>query len=88
MSTEEKNNEEWNSPYCSVCEACGEEGCCSALCCHHSPNGDYCAGYLRDLRFGYRMYKAMWDLVPDDPETQAKLDEIYDKIYELTYKED
>jgi hypothetical protein len=86
MSTEEKNNEEWESPYCSVCDACGEEGCCSALCCHQSPNGDYCSGYIRDLRFGYRMYKDMWDLIPKDTETQEKLDAIYDKNYDIEYR--
>jgi hypothetical protein len=78
--------EEEYSPYCPVCEACGEEGCCSALCCKHKPEGHYCAGYLLDLQFGYRMHKDMWDLIPNDPETQARLDAIYDKNYDLTYK--
>ena len=85
---EELINEEWESPYCPACEACGEEGCCSALCCNQSPEGHYCAGYIRDLRFGYRMYKDMWELIPKDPETQAKLDAIYDKNWDIEYERD
>jgi hypothetical protein len=32
------------------------------------------------------MYKDMWDLIPKDAVTQAKLDEIYDKNYDIEYK--
>lgn len=78
-------SEDYKSPYCPVCDGCGEDGCCTALCCQQSPDGDYCKMYLRDLRFGYRMFKDMWDLIPQDPESQSKLDEIYDKNYDLEY---
>lgn len=85
MSTEKEPNDEL-SPYCKICEACGIEGCCSPLACHHSPDGEYCKGYIKDLRFGYRMFKDTWDLIPKDPETQKKLDKIYDENYEIEYK--
>ena len=83
MSTEKENP---SSPYCKICESCGIDGCCSPLSCHHSPDGEYCKDYIKDLRFGYRMYKDMWDLIPKDAETQKKLDKIYDENYNLEYK--
>jgi len=41
--------EAYDSPYCSACGGCGEEGCCSPLMCKQSDNGDYCSTYLDDL---------------------------------------
>jgi len=76
------------SPYCQECEACGEEGCCSALMCKQSESGDYCSGYLRDLRFGYHMHR--WienNLLFDIEEHQlAKYWEEYDKTFSKFYK--
>ncbi len=68
------------SLYCPVCDACGEEGCCSPLRCKQSPDGDYCNSYLRDLQFGYSMYTQLYDFIPKD-----KLEEVYDKTYERFY---
>lgn len=82
----EKEVEEYKSPYCPVCTGCGEDGCCSATCCQQSPDGHYCETYLRDLKFGYLMYKDMWELIPKDAESQAKLDKIFDDNYDLIYK--
>ena len=76
------------SPYCQECEACGEEGCCSALLCKHFESGDYCSGYLRDLRFGYHMHR--WvenNLLFDLEEHQlAKYTEEYDRAFGNFYK--
>jgi hypothetical protein len=82
---ESDSNEDY-SPYCPDCGACGEDGCCSALFCKQTQTGHYCKGYLRDLQFGYAMHKEMWDLIPNDTETQKKLDEIYDKNYDIFYR--
>ena len=49
------SEQEEYSPYCPVCTACGEEGCCSPMGCSQDPNGDYCKGYLKDLKHGYAM---------------------------------
>lgn len=80
-----KSDEDLESPYCSVCTGCGEDGCCPATFCQQSPDGRYCEWYLRDLKFGYQMHKDMWDLIPKDEESQKKLDEIWDKNYEKYY---
>ncbi len=45
--------EEYKSPYCQVCDSCGEDGCCSVISCKQSPNVDYFEGYLEDLKFAY-----------------------------------
>lgn len=78
--------EEDYSPYCPVCSGCGEEGCCSATLCEQSPDGLYCKWYLRDLKFGYRMYNDIMDLISNDEETQKKFNEIWEKNYNIFYK--
>lgn len=40
------------SPYCSECQACGEEECCLLLMCKQSEKCDYCEKYLMDMKFG------------------------------------
>lgn len=80
------DKEEDYSPYCKVCEGCGEEGCCSPIHCEQSQDGEYCKGYLRDLKFGYLMYKDLYDLLKDDEESKKKIDAIYDINYKFIYK--
>ena len=76
------------SPYCPVCDGCGEDGCCSAMCCEQHPDGSYCATYLKDLKFGYKMDKWIADnlyhKMPKELQAEYDLawDEIWDKIYE------
>lgn len=57
-------------PYCPVCGGCGEEGCCSPLKCQQDEKGDFCKGYLKDLKLGYYMnqyfHKKIWDRMPED----------------------
>lgn len=85
----EKTEESYN-PYCSICDSCGEDGCCSALNCEQSKNGKYCETYLKDLQFGYRMFKDLYDLIDEkgDEEMKKSLDELYDKNYDLIWKKD
>lgn len=73
------------SPYCSDCEACGEEGCCSPLMCKQSEKGDYCEKYLRDLKFGYRMYNDIMKLLEGDEKYKEQIDEIWERNYDKTY---
>lgn len=73
------------SPYCPVCDACGEEGCCSPLMCEQSPAGDYCEWYLRDLKFAYKMYQWMEQNIVLTPEQKQLLDEEWDKAYDQIY---
>ena len=85
----EKTEESYN-PYCPICDSCGEDGCCSALNCKQSDNGKYCETYLKDLQFGYRMSKDLFNLIEEkgDEEMKKSLDELYDKNYDLTWKKD
>jgi hypothetical protein len=78
------------NPYCPVCSACGEEGCCSAMACEQDPNGDYCKGYLQDLKFGYMMNRWVQKNILDEKLISEELIEKYnqewDKVYEAIYK--
>jgi hypothetical protein len=76
--------EDYN-PYCPVCESCGHDGCCSALSCKQDPNGSYCESYLQDLKFGYLMYKDLYELISDDPKYSEKLEQIFDTNYDIVY---
>lgn len=51
----------------------------SPMMCKQSPGGDYCQGYLEELRFGYLMYRDLMGLVQDRPELQEELDQIWDQ---------
>jgi len=73
------------SPYCSECSACGEEGCCSALMCKMSENGDYCGSYLKDLKFGYSVHNELLEMLEDDSKYKKKIDEILDRNFDRFY---
>ena len=73
--------------YCSVCESCGEDGCCSALNCKHSEDCKYCETYLKDLKFSYILSRELLKLIDqhNDIELNKKLDEVYDTIWDEVY---
>lgn len=83
------DNKDTSSPYCPICEACGEEGCCSATACKQHPDGSYCGSYLKDLKFGYIMNKffenEIAEHLSEDLKTKfnAEWDRVYDEIYEI-----
>lgn len=76
------------SPYCPICEGCGEDGCCSAFSCKQHPDGSYCKTYLKDLKFGYLLSKELFKLIEESKNTELikSMGEIYDKIYDITYE--
>jgi hypothetical protein len=74
------------SPYCPICTGCGEEGCCSPLNCTQDPNGHYCQTYLRDLKFGYKMYDEISKLLNEDPKYKDDVDVIFNKVYNEIYR--
>ena len=76
------------SPYCKICEACGEEGCCSAMCCQQHPEGEYCQGYLMDLKFAYTMYREIYNMVSEDPKYKEKIEELWHQTYDNIYKKE
>lgn len=57
--TEELQNDEY-SPYCILCGACGEEGCCPPTRCTMK-GGDYCDDYLGVLKDAYIELNQIYD---------------------------
>jgi len=76
------------SPYCKICGGCGIDGCCSAMNCDQSEEGDYCEMYLKDLKHGYLsnelFSKRIYDKLPDD--LKAECDQIWSEAYDTVYK--
>ena len=81
-------DEELRSPYCPICEACGEDGCCPATSCKQHPDGDYCEGYLAELKFTYWMYKDLMNLVADDPKYKDAIDKMWNENWDAIFKRD
>lgn len=81
----EENQEEYKSPYCPICSACGEDGCCPATNCKQHPEGHYCLEYLSELKFGYLMYHKLMKLIDGDDKYKEQVDEIWDKTYDLIF---
>lgn len=81
------STEETYSPYCPVCEGCGEEGCCSPMLCKQDPGGSYCETYLRDLKFGYKMHNKIMEMLEEDQEKNKEILESIQKIFDITYDE-
>lgn len=79
-------DKETYSPYCPVCEGCGEEGCCSPMMCRQDPNGSYCQSYLNDLKFGYKMYNQIMEMLEEDQEKNKEILEKIEKIFIDTYE--
>jgi hypothetical protein len=65
------------SPYCPICEACGEDGCCSANMCKQDPNGHYCSIYTKDMKLSYNILKDLDEFLDDNKE---KYQEVIDFI--------
>jgi hypothetical protein len=77
------------SPYCKICSACGEEGCCSPLNCSQHKDGEYCEWYLRDLKFAYQSNKEILKYIeenyPEKSDINLKINEILDKNIDKFY---
>lgn len=77
--------------YCKICDGCGEEICCNPVVCKMHPDGDYCDSYLNDLRFGYLMFRDVYNLVNEEKyknkELLGMIEEIWNKNEERIYGE-
>ena len=80
----EENKEEY-SPYCPVCDACGEDGCCSATACKQHKDGKYCQTYLKELKFGYVMYHKLLELIDEDPKYEDQVNKIWDEVWDKIF---
>jgi len=89
MNNEEKitdTSEDHYSPYCKICDSCGEDGCCSAMSCKQSPDGDYCQSYLMELKFAYLMYHDIIKIVGDDPKYSEAISKAFDENWDIIFK--
>lgn len=77
--------ESGESPYCPICSGCGEEVCCSPLNCSQDSNGLYCQKYLKNLKFGYKMYDEISKLIKNDSKYKEEIDIIFDRVYDKIY---
>jgi hypothetical protein len=75
-------------PYCPVCGSFGEDGCCPATSCKQHPDGRYCQTHLAELKFGYKMYHRLMELIENDEKYKEQVDEIWDKLYDQTFYDD
>ena len=84
--------EEDYNPYCPVCSACGEEGCCSPLSCQMTEGCHYPKSYLADLKFGYSMNEWVQKNLLDEKlipkELIEKYNQQWEKDYDFFYKQE
>ena len=66
MSDEDENY----SPYCVICGACGEDGCCPATVCKHA-SGEYCDYYLKLLKATYIAHQKILDELSEELQIRA-----------------
>ena len=79
-------NECYPSPYCSICENCGEDGCCSATSCKQHPDGKYCKSYLDSMRFSHILVDRIFSEFGGDKELINRLSVVYDDVWDKFYK--
>jgi len=77
---------DFDNPYCTVCNSCGEDGCCPASSCTFEEGCKYGKGYLDDLKFGYWMYKDLSRMIHNRFKDVVNIMEEYDKIFDENYK--
>ena len=71
---------DFQSPYCIICGACGEDGCCSPIKCPQK-GGDYCDYYLRLLKTTYEVLHEVYDDLPEELK-QKVTDKVWEKMKE------
>ena len=62
------------------------------MACEQDPNGDYCKGYLKDLKFGYAMNEWVQKNLLDEElipkELIEKYNQQWEKDYDFFYKQE
>jgi hypothetical protein len=94
--------EEGYSPYCKNCDSCGESGCCDSLACcytamvtNRDKNCSYGAGYYQDIEFNHYLADELYNLIAEQPDLyvdmkdlKAKVEIIYNRLYNKTYEKE
>ena len=85
INTEDK--EDYESPYCEVCESCGEEGCCSIEKSILGHGCKYAQWYAKDVYFNEMLINEFHKLLEDQVAycTFDKHGEIVMKPIDLVY---
>lgn len=70
------------SPYCKICTACGEDGCCPATMCTMEDGCEYKGTYHTELRDGYIFMKEFYEKIYNklSDELKVEVDEIFYNI--------
>lgn len=77
--------EEDYSPYCKICESCGQDACCSPIHCEQKADGMYCNSYLKTLKLHYQLCEYVEKVIlPVSTEDVIKdFYREYDRLYEI-----
>ena len=75
--------EEIYSPYCKICQSCGEIGCCPIFMCENHPEGKYCDMYFNELQDNNEEYTILLDFLRKNEVTKEILDTFFEKYDEI-----
>jgi hypothetical protein len=74
-----------NNSYCSLCNSCGEESCCSPLNCKMNGDCKFGATYLKDLKFGFYLNEWVQKNFLDEDKLSKENIEIYNEEWNRAY---
>jgi hypothetical protein len=92
--------EEEYSPYCELCEACGEDGCCSHINCFSAliknPKCKYGEIYIKEAILNNQTVKMIFELIENLKNNNNYTKEMfvndfdleYDKLLDIRYSKD
>ena len=95
------NNEEDYTPYCELCESCGEDGCCSHINCFRAlvnanDKCKYGETYVREAIFNKKLATLTYELMQNikegkvDPNLVVEVfnrrwNDLWDEVYDKVY---
>ena len=77
-----EDKEDYESPYCDVCESCGEEGCCSIEKSILGHGCKYAQWYAKDVYFNEVLINELLTFIQDNVDNA---DNIVSKIYNTAF---
>ena len=77
-----EDKEDYESPYCDVCESCGEEGCCSIEKSILGHGCKYAQWYAKDVYFNEMLINELLTFIQDNVDNA---DNIVSKIYNTAF---
>jgi hypothetical protein len=75
------------NPYCSLCDSCGEDGCCSYLNCifkaiESNEDCEYKETYKADMLLRHEFLKACFEHSEQSVEVEQFINNMYDIAYD------